>query len=219
MQLDLGTDPAVLDLEADPAVQVVGDRSDDEDDDDDDRNGMARREATGAGILYGADGLASKLVAPLDDGSIKVWDADAHSSSLGRAVAKSEAGLLSDRGPDLDRATRLAQSQAIMTDTGAVECVSIDSGRQKGFFAVQNTLNEVDLHTLQLVSRTPFPFPITALSEAHHSTPLTVGTNWTLHLHDTRKPPPAPSHLELLNASAASPSFSRLDTGDFAGHV
>jgi hypothetical protein len=194
-----------------------------EDDDDDGHSGTARREATGAGILYGADGLASKLVAPLDDGSIKVWDADAdaHSSSLGRAVAKSEAGVLSNRGPDLDldRATRLAQSQAIMTDTGAVECVSIDSGRQKAFFAVQNTLNEVDLHTLQLVSRTPFPFPITALSEAHHSTPLTVGTNWTLHLHDTRKPPPSPSHIELLNASASSPSFSRLDTGDFAGHV
>lgn len=188
-------------------------------DDDDDPNGLVRREATGAGILYGADGLASKLVAPLDDGSIKIWDADAHSSSLGRAVAKSETGLLSNRGPDLDRATRLAQSQAIMTDTGAVECVSIDSGRQKAFFAVQNTLNEVDLHTLQLVSRTPFPFPITALSEAHHSTPLTVGTNWTLHLHDTRKPPPSPSHIELLNASASSPSFSRLDTGDFGGHV
>ena len=190
-----------------------------EDDDDDLHNGTARREATGAGILYGADGLASKLVAPLDDGSIKIWDAGAHSSSLGRAVATSEPGLLSNRGPDLDRATRLAQSQAIMTDTGAVECVSIDSGRQKAFFAVQNTLNEVDLHTLQLVSRTPFPFPITTLSEAHHSTPLTVGTNWTLHLHDTRKPPPAPSHIELLNASASSPSFSRLDTGDFGGHV
>ena len=34
MQLDLGRDPAVLDLEADPAVQVVGDRGDDEDDDE-----------------------------------------------------------------------------------------------------------------------------------------------------------------------------------------
>lgn len=190
-----------------------------EDDDDDHHNGLVRREATGAGILYGADGLASKLIAPLDDGSIKIWDASAHSSSLGRTVAKSEVGLLSNRGPDLDRATQLAQSQAIMTDTGAVECVSIDSGRQKAFFAVQNTLNEVDLHTLQLVSRTPFPFPITALSEAHHSAPLTVGTNWTLHLHDTRKPPPSPSHVELLNASASSPSFSRLDTGDFGGHV
>ncbi|KAF3002399.1 hypothetical protein E8E13_002520 [Curvularia kusanoi] len=183
-----------------------------------DEDDGVRREATGAGILYGADGLASKLIAPLDDGSIKIWDAAAHSTSLGKAVAKSETGLLSNRGPDLDRATRLAQSQAIMTDTGAVECVSIDSGRQKAFFAVQNTLNEVDLNTLQIVSRTPFPFAITALSEAHHSTPLTVGTNWTLHLHDTRKPAPTSSHVELLNSSSST-SFSRLDTGDFGGHV
>ena len=176
----------------------------------------ARREATGAGILYGADGLASKLVAPLDDGSIKIWDASAHSSSIGRCVAHSETGLLSNRGPDLDHDTRLTQSQAIMTETGAVECVSVDSTRQRAFFAVQNTLNEVDLNTLQILSRTPYPFPVTALSEAHHNTPLTVGTNWTLHLHDTRKPAPSSSRIELLNTST---SFSRLDTGDFGGHV
>lgn len=185
-----------------------------EEEDDDGR----RREATGAGILYDDDGLASKLVAPLDDGSIRIWDAAAHSSTLGRTLATSEPGLLSNKGPDLDRDTRLAQSQAIMTETGAVECVSIDSVRQKAFFAVQNSLAEVDLHTLQLVSRTQYPFPVTALSEAHHSNPLTVGTNWTLHLHDTRKPaPPSSPRVELLNAS--SPDFSRLGTGDFGGHV
>jgi hypothetical protein len=182
--------------------------------------GESRREATGAGILYDAHGLASKLVAPLDDGSIKIWDADAHSSSIGKVIAQSDTGLLSDRGPDLDHDTRLTQSQAIMTETGAVECVSVDSTLSKGFFAVQSVLNEVDLNTLQIVSRTPYPFPITALSEAHHSTPLTVGTNWTLHLHDNRKPPPPPassSRVELLNAS--TPSFSRLSSGDFGGHV
>lgn len=175
-----------------------------------------RREATGAGMLYDADGEASKLVAPLDDGSIRIWDASANSTSVGKLVAQSEVGLLSNRGPDLDYNTRLTQSQAIMTETGAVECVSIDSTKHKAFFAVQNTLNEVDLNTLQLISRTPYPFAITALSEAHHSTPLTVGTNWTLHLHDTRKPAPSSSRVELLNTST---SFSRLDTGDFGGHV
>lgn len=175
-----------------------------------------RREATGAGILYDADGLASKLIAPLDDGSIKIWDASAHSSNIGRCVATSDVGLLTNRGPDLDRDTRLSQSQAIMTETGAVECVSVDSARQKAFFAVQNTLTEVDLTTLQVIARTPYPFPVTALSEAHPTTPLTVGTNWTLHLHDTRRPAPASSRVELLNTA---PSFSRLDTGDFGGHV
>ncbi|KAF3037986.1 hypothetical protein E8E12_007959 [Didymella heteroderae] len=187
----------------------------------DDDEDQVRREATGAGILYDADGLASKLIAPLDDGSIKIWDARAHSSSIGKCVATSAVGLLTNRGPDLDRDTRLAQSKAIMTETGAVECVSIDSVRQRAFFAIQNALTEVDLTTLQVVARTPYPFPVTALSEAHHSTPLTVGTNWTLHLHDTRKPAvPASSRVELLNTSPSfSHSFSRLDTGDFGGHV
>ncbi|KAF1851484.1 F-box domain-containing protein [Cucurbitaria berberidis CBS 394.84] len=179
-----------------------------------------RREATGAGILFDQDGMADKLVAPLDDGSISIWDACASSETQGRSIAKSEVGLLPNKGSDLDHDTRLSQSQAIMTETGAVECVSIDSKLKKGFFAVQNVLNEVDLNTLKVVSRTPYPFPITALSEAHHRTPLTVGTNWTIHLHDTRKPPPAPSSVrcELIGGSTDT-SFSRLETGDFGGHV
>lgn len=179
-----------------------------------------RYEATGAGILFGGNGLADKLVAPMEDGSISIWDARTGSDKMGRVIARSAIGLLPNRGPDLDRDTRLSQSQAIMTETGAVECVSIDSRLKKGFFSVQNVLNEVDLHTLRVVSRTPYPFPITALSEAHHTTPLTVGTNWTLHLHDTRKAPSTSSAVtcELIGGPMDS-SFSRLQTGDFGGHV
>ncbi|KAF2127892.1 hypothetical protein P153DRAFT_386869 [Dothidotthia symphoricarpi CBS 119687] len=179
-----------------------------------------RRAATGAGVLFNEDGLADKLVAPLEDGSISIWDACASSERQGRLVAKSDIGLLPNKSSDdLDHDTRLTQSQAIMTETGAVECVSIDSKLKKGFFAVQNVLNEVDLQTLKVVSRTPYPFPITALSEAHHHTPLTVGTNWTIHLHDTRKPPaPSSTRCELIGGSADT-SFSRLQTGDFGGHV
>ncbi|KAI4640462.1 hypothetical protein J4E93_008668 [Alternaria ventricosa] len=182
--------------------------------------GAIRREATGAGILFDDNGLADKLIAPLDDGSISIWDASASSDRQGKMIAKSDIGLLPGRGSDLDYDTRLTQSQAIMTETGAVECVSIDSKLHKGFFAVKNALNEVDLNTLQVVSRTPYPFPITALSEAHHRTPLTVGTNWTLHLHDSRKPPAPPSSVrcELIGGPTDS-DFSRLDTGDFDGHV
>lgn len=180
---------------------------------------VARREATGAGILFDSSGMADKLISPLEDGSISIWDASASSDSQGKIHAKSDIGLLSNRGPDLDHDTRLSQSRAIMTETGAVECVSIDSTLKKGFFAVQNVLNEVDLNTLKVVARSPYPFPITALSEAHHRTPLTVGTNWTLHLHDTRKPPaPASTRCELIGGASDS-SFSRLETGDFGGHV
>jgi hypothetical protein len=179
-----------------------------------------RREATGAGILFNSDGLADKLIAPMEDGSISIWDASTRSDRQGKVYMKTNIGLLSNRGSDLDYDTRLSQSQAIMTETGAVECVSIDSTLKKGFFAVQNVLNEVDLNTLKVVSRTPYPFPITALSEAHHRTPLTVGTNWTLHLHDIRKPPSAPAsaRCELIGGSTDT-SFSCLETGDFGGHV
>lgn len=182
--------------------------------------GHVRRDATGAGILFDSDGLADKLVAPLDNGSIWIWDASASSDRQGKVIAKSDIGLLPGKDSDLDYDTRIAQSQAIMTETGAVECVSIDSRLNKGFFAVQNILNEVDLNTLKVVSRTPYPFPITALSEAHHRTPITVGTNWTLHLHDTRKPPQVASLVRCeLIAGATDTSFSRLETGDFGGHV
>jgi hypothetical protein len=179
-----------------------------------------RREATGAGILFDSDGNADKLIAPLEDGSISIWDARASSDRQGKLLTKTDIGLLSNRGPDLDYDTRLEQSRTIMTDTGAVECVSIDSTLKRGFFAMMNTLTEVDLSTLQVVSRTPYPFAITTLSEAHHRTPLTVGTNWTLHLHDTRKAPslPTATRCELIGG-ATDMSFSRLDTGDFGGHV
>ncbi|KAF2864831.1 hypothetical protein BDV95DRAFT_508367 [Massariosphaeria phaeospora] len=182
-------------------------------------------EATGAGILFDDSGLADKLVAPLEDGSISIWDAAGSHERQGKMIARTSVGLLPNKGSDLDYGTRVRQSQAIMTETGAVECVSIDSRQKKGFFAVRNVLNEVDLSTLQVVSRTPYPFAITALSEARHPTPMTVGCNWTLHLHDTRKRnrPPQPSspvHCELIGGAASpSTSFSRLQTGDFGGHV
>lgn len=184
------------------------------------RDDNLHHEATGVGVLYNANGFADKLVAPLEDGSISIWDACASYGRQGRIIARTAIGVLPRKGSDLDYDTRLRQSQAIMTETGAVECVSVDSRQNKAFFAVQNILNEVDLHTLRVVSRTPYPFPITALSEARHPTPLTVGTNWTVHLHDTRKSPSVHSSVrcELIGGSTTS-TFSRLETGDFGGHV
>lgn len=47
-------------------------------------------------------------------------------------------------------------------------------------------LVEVDLETLSTIRHERFPFSITALSEAKFPTPLTVGTNLSLHLYDSR---------------------------------
>jgi hypothetical protein len=47
-------------------------------------------------------------------------------------------------------------------------------------------LVEVDLETLEKVSHERFPSSITALSEVKYPTPVTVGTNLSLYLHDSR---------------------------------
>ncbi|KAK4542756.1 hypothetical protein LTR36_006132 [Oleoguttula mirabilis] len=144
------------------------------------------REATGVGTLTDRDGgHVTHVVAPLDDGSICIWDLSPRSTTQaggrGQIVAQSHSGLLTGQ-----TAETTADSHILMTETGAVECVSVDSTSSKGYFAVQNRLHEVDLNTLQVTSSKQYPFPITALSEAKAQTPVTVGTNWTIHLHDPR---------------------------------
>ncbi|KAL9094529.1 MAG: hypothetical protein Q9165_003088 [Trypethelium subeluteriae] len=170
--------------------------------------GNEHREATGIGLLredgeYGAE----KAVAPLDDGSICVFDISPWSGhgpkSQGRILSRSESGLLTRPPTNLDQDSARERSKTMMTETGAVECVSIDSIQRKGFFAVQNALNEVDLNTMQVISRNRFPFPITALSEAKPSIPLTVGTNMTLHLHDPRQPSISPISSSFSSGSSA----------------
>jgi hypothetical protein len=143
------------------------------------------REATGIGILSKNGDGTHHLVSPLDDGSICVWDVTARSTSSdagkARLVGQSSAGLLTGNASS-DR------NHSLMTETGAVECVSIDGNASKGYFAVQNVLQEVDLQSLQVSSTRKYPFPITALSSCQPGMPLTVGTNSTVHLHDSRDP-------------------------------
>jgi len=134
------------------------------------------REAIGVGVLED-DGSGSKhIVAPLDDGSVCIWDVSARSTidrgGCGRLVGHSGPGHLTGR-------SEVSASHAMMTETGAVECMSIDSQSQMAYFAVQNLLHEVDLGTLQLASTKEYPFPITALSAHSPNTPLAVGTNYT----------------------------------------
>ncbi|THW77881.1 hypothetical protein D6D19_01913 [Aureobasidium pullulans] len=143
-------------------------------------------EATGLGLIQDSDSNPEHLAASLDDGSVCIWDVrprDTDSDlSQGRIVGKSSPGLLSG-------GCRAGQSReeirAIMTETGAVESVSIDNNRGRGYFAQNSTLVEVDLATLQVVSQEIFPFPVAALSQSRDSS-LVVGTNWTIHIHDPR---------------------------------
>jgi hypothetical protein len=153
------------------------------------------REATGVGILSDGGSGSQHMVSPLDDGSICVWDVTAR-STLGNGgcaslVGQSMSGLLTGRAtPD--------KSHTIMTETGAVECVSINSGSKRGYFAVRDVLQEVDLETLQVSSTKKYPFPITALSACQSGMPLTIGTHSTVHLHDPREP------TQLSHASASA---------------
>ncbi|EME46517.1 hypothetical protein DOTSEDRAFT_70502 [Dothistroma septosporum NZE10] len=166
------------------------------------------REATGAGLLADQqDSSQQHVIAPLDDGGVCIWDVSARSTTssggAGRLIARSKAGLLTGQSAD-----SVSQSHTIMTETGAVECVAIDSAAQKAYMAVQNHLHELDLSSLQLVSTKEYPFPITALSQTSGKTPITVGTNMTIHLHDPRDPAymahETPSAGELIGGSVYS---------------
>lgn len=80
-------------------------------------------------------------------------------------------------------------------------------------------LVEIDLETFSTVRHERFPFSITALSEAKHPTPLTVGTNLSLHLYDSRSRHPAgisSANVERLDSFGASfPSLRNPGSLDF----
>ncbi|KAI1855567.1 hypothetical protein JX266_000432 [Neoarthrinium moseri] len=118
-------------------------------------------------------------VAPLDDGSVCLWDVKGTRSSKGSLVSKSEEGLLRLDNPILSSRSRMAS-------IGVTECVSVDSSRNRAFFAVQSHLMEVDLQTLQIVSHQPYEWTITTLSAVQPGVPLTVGTFHGIHLFDSR---------------------------------
>ncbi|KAE8448559.1 hypothetical protein EG329_009440 [Mollisiaceae sp. DMI_Dod_QoI] len=140
-------------------------------------------EIRGMGIYTPAgESDATLVVGPLDDGSVCVWDISGTKGRKGSIISRSKSGLISvDPGSKNDTGKR-----SKMINTGVTECVSVDSARKRAYFAVQSGLVEIDLETLSSVSHETFPFSITALSEAKHPVPLTVGTNLSLYLHDPR---------------------------------
>ena len=154
-----------------------------------DSNGVREKlESRGLGLLK--DGGESVVVAPLEDGSVCLWNIGADDKAPdhrdGRIMTRSRPGLLSVNGPGGSTWQSSTKSRAKMTSTGVVECVSVDQVRNKAYFAVQSGLNEIDLSTLQVSAYDRYPFSISALSEATHPIPLTVGTTLSLHIHDPR---------------------------------
>ncbi|KAH6669332.1 hypothetical protein B0J14DRAFT_117059 [Halenospora varia] len=140
-------------------------------------------EARGMGLYTeSGDSISTLIVAPLDDGSVCVWDIAGRESRKGSIIARSKPGILSAESILLSR----SKHHLKMVNTGVTECVSVDDSRKRAYIAVQNRLVEIDLETLSTISSEQFPFPITTLSEVKHPLPITVGTNRSIYLHDTR---------------------------------
>ena len=195
------------------------------------QNGLREKLET-KGLGLSEDHGGSMVVAPLDDGSVCLWNIGRGDAAPnvrdGRIMARSRPGLLSVNGPNGSTLQNMINPRAKTISTGVVECVSVDRVRNKAYFAVQSGLNEVDLTTLQISSYEQYPYDITALSEASHPVPLTVGTRLSLHLHDPRlsnnggSPTSWVSDRVDTNANVvpepgySTTDFHRLSTGDSA---
>lgn len=89
-------------------------------------------------------------VAPLDDGSVCLWDVRGTRGKQGGIVAKSAPDILFIDGPGSGNARR---SKRI--DTGVTDCVSVNSHGHRAFFAVQSrvySLNRLLSQCLQTLT-------------------------------------------------------------------
>ncbi|KAJ5225769.1 hypothetical protein N7468_006994 [Penicillium chermesinum] len=147
-----------------------------------------QHEIKGMGLLkdWGLD-RQNKIIAPLEDGSVCVWDLNhSHSSqspsTKGKILKKSDPGIL------MATPRRGSQpSKAPLEFVNLGEGVSVDSFQKRAYLAVGNVLNEVDLETLSVISQQRFPWSIFALSqETDYSVPLTLATTLSLQIYDAR---------------------------------
>ncbi|CAN8100889.1 unnamed protein product [Discula destructiva] len=120
-------------------------------------------------------------VSALEDGSVCLWDVTGARGKKGAIYAKSKPGILFIDGP-----SAASNNRSKRIDTNVTEVVSVDSKMHLAFFAVQSHLIEVDLRSLRITGWESFPWSITTLSATDPATPLTVGTNRGIHLHDFR---------------------------------
>ncbi|KAJ5440685.1 hypothetical protein N7491_003091 [Penicillium cf. griseofulvum] len=147
-------------------------------------------EVKGMGLLKDwSSARQNKIIAPLEDGSVCIWDLNhSHSagsqSSKGKILGVSEPGILMTNLSGR-RDHSLSKSSLEFINLG--EGVSVDSLRQRAYLAVGNVLNEVDLETLRVISQQRYPWSIFALSqETDYSVPLTLATTLSLQIYDSR---------------------------------
>ena len=147
-------------------------------------------EVKGMGLLKDwSSARENKIVAPLDDGSVCIWDLNhSHSavsqSGRGRILGMSEPGVLMR---NLSGRRERSPSKSPLEFINLGEGVSIDSFRRRAYLAIGNVLNEVDLETLRVISQQRYPWSIFALSqETDYSVPLTLATTLSLQIHDSR---------------------------------
>ncbi|CAL5874356.1 uncharacterized protein PFLUO_LOCUS8652 [Penicillium psychrofluorescens] len=188
------------------------------------RNAGGRRwercEVKGMGLLKDwSSARENKIVAPLDDGSVCIWDLN-HShctdspTTKGRVIGVSEPGILMT--DLLGRSRENSASKTALEFINLGECVSVDSLRQRAYLAVGNVLNEVDLATLKVVSQQRYPWSIFALSqETDYSVPLTLATTLSLQIYDSRLSAVEEEKAISLRCEKVAPPFVS-ESGIFA---
>ena len=131
-------------------------------------------EVQGLGLYH-----ADRVVAPLEDGSVGIWDirGDRQDSARGRICSHSKPGLLGNQ-------SFLKTSLGV----GIHTAISVDNHRDKAYVAALEQLYEIDLLTLKVSSWQVFPSSIATMSDITPGVPLTVGTQYGLHLLDPRQP-------------------------------
>lgn len=150
-------------------------------------------EVTGMGLMKDrSDRGSDRVIGTLEDGSIALWNLRSSHSTMSdntrdrsRQIACSDPGLLfANHLTESGSSTPKSNTRAF----DMTESVSVDSSRQRAYIAVSDVLNEVDVETLQVVSQKRYAWPISALSqESAHDCPVTIGTAFSLHLHDPRE--------------------------------
>lgn len=83
------------------------------------------------------DSDSTLVVAPLDDGSVCIWDIEGTKGRKGSIIARSNSAILFPGDARLDKAANRSK----LISPGVTECVSIDSARKRAYIAIQDGMS------------------------------------------------------------------------------